>query len=1262
MSKLHTSIKVIAGLGLLTTAAACGNNGGGGGPLESQLGFDEARSEVVVLLNREVGGGEKVHARVRSLADGDTLDCGAMVGEIPTFGGRGDLVYGGEAVTEQMFEVPTTPAALLGETPEELQARLSNTFYVDVCIENGGEVLHQARYTLNQALDRLGENGKFDADDDGVRIESNTAYAQACEEELGPNPLFKAIDGSPGDYEMANCMNGTPIQTNVDGEPADSYVSKCDEPQYIYSHCEPDARTGANGPRVQQARNDEGSTWVLLCRKSLEEEGRYNDIAMIGHNPFTGKTCFFQNQLRGTNANLTRDSLGTEVPWPGDTVDSDVSPQGTVLWGANPEGGSNKGIACAGCHDADPWIHSPWIDTAKREDGTPVIPRIGVHDDYVEGYNRPYSLVDQADQGWTIPKRLVSEEASACTKCHSMNFGQWISPSTIRGNSHPDGNGANFATGPWLDRMVGADAGWAGKVTDSHQDFDSVYWMPPNAGEVLNEDDWADSEYAAAVAFMLECASNETNPACIWEDAPSEPGDPTELPTIDTTGEPLARAALKAVGARYLDENNNEVEQTKRCAECHPISRFGLTEWQGRTTAALAAGLDLSEDPDEYTQEKAVELVNFMRKVPENPDSVFAAARLGVFTAGVQFPYFRKLFEKAFGAQGAVQYAGFVARVSMPKGSHPPFTAEEFATLVKWVVDEDLNHLEAVMPEQPRPETCADVAAFVGLGNNGIPANDSWFQTHLEDMEFEGWHANNVEAGINMYGCDNGEGLNCFGGFEEVQIADSSVSGTKVVRLRDFDFSTSFWMRSSADGRFVGNGGGSVSGYGSTITDLVADRNIGVRGSYDPGFFPNNDGFIMQGGAGLCSQSVLTNPALYEDGIDFSEPGCTQASGINLYQHVAVDLEGDYFVINSQFTSDSGSGNADPTAGFGEGSAMKFSPLVFDGQDWDQKDAVDVASPYEGDSVLSPSGRLVVSRFAGPDGDALGHMVRRVVATPAGGSYDIRINEPVRFICSPGAKSNISFDERYAVTHHYEGGTANLFITDLTTNNVFRITDMPADTKALFPHFRSDGWIYFLTTGAGGDAAMAINSALFLDCLDEGSCEGTATPWDGEADPGGGGGDPGGGGGDPGGGDGGVPDEWTCPAEYYGADDGCDCGCAVADPDCDGSAASVCQYCTDTGSCAVNGCEQINPTDNTTCVEGDDSGGGGGGGEDTVPDEWSCPAGYFGSNDGCDCGCGVADPDCGGSGSDVCEYCTGSGYCAEESCEEINSSNNATCN
>ena len=31
---------------------------------------------------------------------------------------------------------------------------------------------------------------------------------------------------------------------------------------------------------------------------------------------------------------------------------------------------------------------------------------------------------------------------------------------------------------------------------------------------------------------------------------------------------------------------------------------------------------------------------------------------------------------------------------------------------------------------------------------------------------------------------------------------------------------------------------------------------------------------------------------------------------------------------------------------------------------------------------------------------------------------------------------------------------------------------------------------------------------------------------------------------------GGPPAEWTCAEIFWGADDGCDCGCGSVDPDC----------------------------------------------------------------------------------------------------------------
>jgi hypothetical protein len=100
-----------------------------------------------------------------------------------------------------------------------------------------------------------------------------------------------------------------------------------------------------------------------------------------------------------------------------------------------------------------------------------------------------------------------------------------------------------------------------------------------------------------------------------------------------------------------------------------------------------------------------------------------------------------------------------------------------------------------------------------------------------------------------------------------------------------------------------------------------------------------------------------------------------------------------------------------------------------------------------------------------------------------------------------------------------------------------------------------------------------------------------------------------------------APEGWTCSASYYGADDGCDCGCGIADPDCADAAVETCGYewCGETAS--------PNPDDTTACID------------DPPPAEgWTCSPLYYGGGDGCDCGCGAVDADCEGQDVNSCTY------------------------
>jgi hypothetical protein len=963
--------------------------------------------------------------------------------------GRGSAFNGPQINPNTMFINVEDISWVEGEpTLEQIEAATNAQHTIDLCLVSGNEIIRAAEMDVKRALDR-GGTGKFDDYGEEEAIESGVAYAKKCLEELGPIPFFPEI--GEGDYETYSCLDSTPIPMEVTDDEGnttypDTKKPACDNPQFIYNSCEPNAVRGqTNGPRVASRTNEQGTTFVLLCRKALAEEGKYNDVAMIGHNPYTGKTCYYQN-------GLYRLTDGNNVPHPADEVDSPGSPQiSESLW-SGIHGGLGSGIECAECHDSDPFIHTPWIDGAKDERGETIIPKFGTHDGYAEGFNdAPYSIVNLQGQGWTMPKHLTSPEAAACTKCHRVGDGRWASS--------------------WLRRLEGTDTFWNNILTSTGLQFDHMYWMPP-AAEGIDETTWPASEQGKALDFIQKCQEQPTAPECIWEELPTEQiTDLGALPAIELEGRELALESLKILGARVTDPNDprctgeNGSCQSRRCAECHSVSKNGLKHWKSLSSeSSQKCGLNV--DPENLTQEQAMETVHCLRAVPEDPNSVFAADKVGIQVTGARYGYFRELFQKAYGGdQWLQEYIRFKQRVNMPKGTYTPISQYEYAVLLKWY-SEDLPNLDETIEDPPPPATCENFLDTTAL------------ESHIETMKFEGWGAVNKENGLFMHGCGDENALNCFADKgDRTDYAPKDAIG-RLKQVLQLEFKTSFWTRSSADGRFVGNGGGKTSG--ATITDLQRGVDIQIKASYDPGFFPDNSGFIFQGGGtGICNQSLLETL----DEITFKEEGCIRGTDINLYQHVARGLDGDYFVINSQFTSDSGrQTTSDPRANFNADSTMKFSPMIFNGQVYEQLPAVIRDSPYEGDSVLSPSGQLVISRIAGPEGKSLGYSVRRVVAKRDNENYDINIDQQLARFCFSGAKANISFDERFFVTHRYEAdGTADIVLGDFATGQTYLVTNMPTGAKALFPHFRSDGWFYFLVRH--NDQEFIIASDLALQIL-----------------------------------------------------------------------------------------------------------------------------------------------------------------------------------
>jgi len=168
---------------------------------------------------------------------------------------------------------------------------------------------------------------------------------------------------------------------------------------------------------------------------------------------------------------------------------------------------------------------------------------------------------------------------------------------------------------------------------------------------------------------------------------------------------------------------------------------------------------------------------------------------------------------------------------------------------------------------------------------------------------------------------------------------------------------------------------------------------------------------------------------------------------------------------------------------------------------------------------------------------------------------------------------------------------------------------------------------------------------------------------------------------------------WTCNPAYYGTSDGCDCGCGILDPDCVDATVASCDWCDDVGGCSTT-CGDINPTNNATCIASvcgdgaitgaEDCDGANLGGETCLSlgftggslsctncafdtsactgTGWTCNPAYYGTNDGCDCGCGILDPDCADATVASCVWCGDAGACSSDfTCSDINPANNATC-
>jgi hypothetical protein len=576
--------------------------------------------------------------------------------------------------------------------------------------------------------------------------------------------------------------------------------------------------------------------------------------------------------------------------------------------------------------------------------------------------------------------------------------------------------------------------------------------------------------------------------------------EPDAAPSIDAELAPVFRnpvalpddqlsvQALQLLGA-------NVASARQECNMCHGMTRQHLSYWRALSDTSMANCLT---DLAVTTPESAKAMIDCARSMPALATSDFSAKNLGVYATAASLPWFDYTFRKAYGPDAPTQLTAFKKQLGMPRGTDvPQYTQAEFDIVAEWFA-RGLPLLEESLPQDPAPSTCdSGVSSEVGV--------------HVTAMKTQGWRAVNNTNLMAMHGCGAAtDPRDCLAtvplGVDQLYGKGWDLPGRGTARvLADVTYSTSYWSRSSPDGRFIGHGVRNVPG--SYIYDLQRGTTVAIDVLYDPGFFPDNTGFVFQGGPrNVCGMSVLTsNPT----SIAMTEAACSNLSSIGLYQHVGRALGGgDYFAIDSDFVSDDGGHTAtleDPNTFFDQNGYASFTPMLFNGTKFTSKPHVEVATPFEGDTVLSPSAKLMIGRVSGPGGRQIGYVLRKVNATMAGTSYTITAPEIARY-CLSGGKPAFSFDERWIVYHHYvtsadavelgftgpsdpafqpylNAGAANVYLMELTTGVTKRVTNMQPGQYALFPHFRSDGWIYaqIRDTNTAHEYMIASDAALIAE-------------------------------------------------------------------------------------------------------------------------------------------------------------------------------------
>ncbi len=311
-------------------------------------------------------------------------------------------------------------------------------------------------------------------------------YAKECMKELSENETKPIVFP-----ELLQCADGAILPIEQDGVPipaqtpsnASNFTNKteCDSPPLLeisrggIGQCVPNSRLRVTRVEQKKVEEKDWPYYALLCRNyryrsrdSQELNPEYDDVAMVVYSPISNKTCFFQRlaktQIR--DVRQERSSFAAVEALPGKNIASPFSSDADKFWD-NPN--VVEDINCARCHDANPFVRSPYAHQVTK-DPSNKLPGRQFGQAYVIFYLDHFGDKWKQFHGYFNINDRVKGKPGACLVCHSL--------------------GAGFSSGLFTEYSAGKLA--PGQLNSST--FPRTHWMPPGA----IKDTW-DSDYLGSV-------------------------------------------------------------------------------------------------------------------------------------------------------------------------------------------------------------------------------------------------------------------------------------------------------------------------------------------------------------------------------------------------------------------------------------------------------------------------------------------------------------------------------------------------------------------------------------------------------------------------------------------------------------------------------------------------------------------------------------------------------------------------------------------